>query len=87
MLLSWKERSQDQENSDRFGESAITSPSFRCILQSVTGSSNTPRADIWTCRSRVVKMQPNEHIKEAKWLAKWNASVLKYDKCKQYAAI
>ena len=61
-----EEGSREPDKSDRFGESAITSPSFHCALQPATGSSNTPSAELWTCKSRVVRMQPNEYIKEAR---------------------
>jgi len=34
-----------------------------------------PRSRIWTYRSRVVKMQFNEYIKEAKWHANISTGV------------
>ena len=82
MLPSWTKGSQEPDRIDRSRESTITSLSFHCVLQSATESFNTPSAKIWTCRSRVIRMQANEYVRKVILRVKWNASILKYDKYK-----
>jgi len=42
---------------------------FQICLISYSQILLDPRSSIWTYKSRVVRMQPNEYIKNAKWRA------------------